>query len=131
MYVPVKWHIQFRTLIRLHTTIKELIRFLFNLYVSTVITCPDRANPINGTSIRLAANLVDFSCDLGFNLNDPILGISLCEPTTGLWSGPVPSCISKCACRAVSLSMYSGYKYTLHYCHCRHPRGPKNLHGMC
>ncbi len=70
-----------------------------------MIACPDRADPINGTSIQLAANLVDFSCDPGFNLNDSILEISLCEPTTGLWSGPVPSCISKCACRAVYLSL--------------------------
>ncbi|XP_064397056.1 sushi, von Willebrand factor type A, EGF and pentraxin domain-containing protein 1-like isoform X3 [Halichondria panicea] len=58
-----------------------------------MIGCPDRANPINGTSIRLTANVVQFSCDRGFTLSDSILAFSQCEPTTGLWSGPVPSCI--------------------------------------
>ena len=87
----------------------EFALFLFNLYLSTVIGCPDRANPMNGTSIRLTANVVQFSCDRGFTLSDSILAFSQCEPTTGLWSGPVPSCISKCACPFITISVYESF----------------------
>ena len=59
------------------------------------IGCPIRDDPANGSSNQLTPRLIQYMCDDGYDFSDEALSISLCDPTSGQWSGPVPTCISK------------------------------------
>ncbi len=57
--------------------------------------CRERDPPVNGSSQDLTSEVVQFSCDPGFDIDNENNQFSLCDSETGTWGSPVPNCISK------------------------------------
>ena len=68
-----------------------------------------RDDPENGTSTQLTPGLIQYICDDGFELNDRNLAISSCDSESGVWSTPVPACISTLLHPILSLQAISSY----------------------